>query len=1032
MDKKKRQLLKGGAVVGGVGAFGFGYADTVEKIAAGISRGTSGVPTRSALDGNSLPPEMTVDLATGGLRPNPDQRIANSMCLGCWTRCGVRCRIDTATDRILRISGNPYHPLSSREHIPLETSIKDSLLSLSAYKEKGLEGRSTACARGNAMLEMEDSPFRITHCLKRVGPRGGGRWKTISFEDLVREVVEGGDLFGEGHVDGLRNVRDVSTPLDPENPEYGPKANQLLVTDGSDEGRQAFLQRFTFNSFGSRNFGNHGSYCGFSFRAGSGALMDDLKKYAHTKPDWDYSEFMLYVGSSPAQSGNPFKRQARQLAHNRLNPKFEYVLVSPMLVNTSNLADREHGEWVPIRPATDSGFAMGMIRHIIDEKRYAADYLSAPNPQAAQKAGYRSHSNAAFLIHADQADPRYGQYVHASEAGLHYEGDPLGKGDPALVVDASTGALTPAGKSFKALIELPEGFAVPGIPRVATSFMLLAESAREHTLEEYSAFCDVPVEKIKDLAVRFTSHGTKANVFTHGGTMSADGFYTAWAILMLNALIGNLNEAGGTIPNAGTYHAFGKGPRYDLATFDGMVQPKGVFLSRSKFPYEKTSEFKRLKAAGKNPYPSPQPWFPLSSPLTTEHITSAVEGYPYRIKVWINHMGNVLYGQAGLNHAVGKELRDPSKIPLIISIDSFINETTTLADYIVPDTMTYESWGWTNAWNGTVSKVATGRWPVVKPRVETTSDGDPVSMETFLIHVAKRLGLPGFGAGAVKASDGSLHAIDRPEDYFLYGAANVAWQDGGVPDITPEDEALSSVARIKPLLERALKPEEVAKAEYLYARGGRFEPLSKARSPEGEPQNVWKKPVMVWNPDVAARRYSITGEHYRGCPQSIPPCLTNKRPLREVYPKKDWPFMLSSYKSNVMSALSIPCGKLRQVHPYNPVRINAAVAEGYGIHTGDLVKISTPFSSVKAVAQCVDGVHPECLAIEHGYGHWQLGAASYEIDGRRIEADPGCQSGVSLNELAVMDESRHGRFPLVDWAAGSSVRQGLPVRIEKC
>ena len=49
------------------------------------------------------------------------------------------------------------------------------------------------------MIDASASPFRITHCLKRVGKRGEGRWKSISFEQLVEEVVEGGDLFGEGH-----------------------------------------------------------------------------------------------------------------------------------------------------------------------------------------------------------------------------------------------------------------------------------------------------------------------------------------------------------------------------------------------------------------------------------------------------------------------------------------------------------------------------------------------------------------------------------------------------------------------------------------------------------------------------------------------------------------------------------------------------------------------------------------------------------------------------------------------------------------
>ncbi|ESF21658.1 tetrathionate reductase subunit A, partial [Salmonella enterica subsp. enterica serovar Tallahassee str. 0012] len=38
-----------------------------------------------------------------------------------------------------------------------------------------------------------------------------------------------------------------------------------------------------------------------------------------------------FMGTSPAQSGNPFKRQARQLASARLRENFQYVVVAPAL-----------------------------------------------------------------------------------------------------------------------------------------------------------------------------------------------------------------------------------------------------------------------------------------------------------------------------------------------------------------------------------------------------------------------------------------------------------------------------------------------------------------------------------------------------------------------------------------------------------------------------------------------------------------------------------------------------------------------------
>ena len=34
--------------------------------------------------------------------------------------------------------------------------------------------------------------------------RGAGQWVTLPFDQAVSEIVEGGDLFGEGPVEGMR------------------------------------------------------------------------------------------------------------------------------------------------------------------------------------------------------------------------------------------------------------------------------------------------------------------------------------------------------------------------------------------------------------------------------------------------------------------------------------------------------------------------------------------------------------------------------------------------------------------------------------------------------------------------------------------------------------------------------------------------------------------------------------------------------------------------------------------------------------
>ena len=415
----RRQWLKVGLAVGGMVTFGLSYRDVAKRAIDGLLDGTSGKITRDRIFANALIPEAN---ARPHWQQNPQQVISMTQCFGCWTQCGVRVRVDTEQGKVLRIAGNPYHPLSHEHHIDASVPFATAMEQLTG--ESGLDARSTACARGATLLEGLYSPLRILEPMKRVGKRGEGKWQRISFEQLIKEVVEGGDLFGEGHVDGLRAIHDPTTPLDAKHPGFGPKSNQLLVTNTSDEGRDTFLRRFALNSFGSKNFGAHGAYCGLAYRAGSGALMGDLDKNTHVKPDWDNVEFALFMGTSPAQSGNPFKRQARQLASARLRDDFRYVVVAPPLPLTTVLAD-DRGHWQPVRPGSDSALAMGMISWIIDKQRYNADYLAIPGVQAMQQAGEKSWTNATHLVITDEIPTLAGQHLTLAHLSANAAQEPV-------------------------------------------------------------------------------------------------------------------------------------------------------------------------------------------------------------------------------------------------------------------------------------------------------------------------------------------------------------------------------------------------------------------------------------------------------------------------------------------------------------------------------------------------------------------------------------------------------------------------------
>jgi len=1022
----RRDILKGGAAAGGLAAFVAGFAHTGMRAAGALADDQP-----KGLHGRSLEPEMTVG-PDGKLTLNPNQQVSYTMCLGCTTQCGVRVRVDKASGTVLRVAGNPYSPLSADPHLPMSTPVRKSFVNVSRHEEKGLAGRSTACGRGNAVLEQMSSPFRVTQPMKRVGARNSGQWKPISFEQLVTEVVMGGDLFGEGRVAGLAELRSFA-PIDPAQPELGPRVNQVAMLTSVNDGRENFARRFVQQAYGTINMVGHGAYCGGSYRAGSGAVFGDTKQMPHAKPDLQNAEFIIFIGTAPANAGNPFKRQGTLLARARTEGKLNYVVVDPVLTHADNMVAENRSRWIPIKPGTDGALAMSMIRWIIENGRFDATFLAQPNQAAAEAAGEASWCNATHLVVAQPDHPRKGFFLRGSDLGLPVaEVDRYKDADPFVVLDPAGGtpvthdkAAGPAALFVDAQIEVA-GQTV----RVRSALDLLREAANAKTLEQYSEACGIPVEVIAGLAREFTSHGKKAAVNTHGGTMAGNGFYNAFALVSLNTLIGNLNRKGGTIVNGGGFKEE-EGPRYQLAGFDGQIKPSGTPLGRN-VPYEKSAEFRKRKDAGENPYPAGQPWYGTAPQLATEWLSAAESGYPYALKALLLWAANPVYGVPGLRPIAEKVLGDPRKLPLIVAIDCFINETSAFADYIVPDAFMYEGWGFVAPWAGVPTKAFVARWPVVEPKMAKTAEGEPGGLEAFLSAAAKKMGLPGFGAGVIKDAEGNSHPLDRAEDYYLRAAANVAFTGKGpVPDASDDDIQLTGVARILPDLHKTLKPEEVMKAAFLFTRGGRYQPAAEAWDDKDWAAWRFTKPLQVYNEAVGTAKDAMSGKRFSGVPVWTEARFADGTPVRKIYDEKDWPLQLISFKSPLQNSYSIAASRLRGLHPENPVAINPHDAKRLRIQTGDAIRITTPTGSATATAVVRDGVRQGVLAVEHGFGHRELGARPHRIGTTSQPDVPANRAGFALNDLGLTDPTRKARAVFVDPVSGTAVRQGIPAKVAK-
>lgn len=252
---KRRQFLR---LVGGVGAL------TVANITIGCEleehpETPGSFPDLQEYGGQAI--EAMVDVQTGKITVNDAIAMRNSACLGCYSSCGNRVKVDKKTGVIAGLQGNPYNPSNTFPHLDSNEPLTEAYMSFSSYKDNVNSRRGTLCARGRATLESHYDPMRITIPLKRAGKRGEGKWKPISWQELLEETVEGGKLFadiGENqNIEGFRQVRDNQTLIDPERPDLGTVSNQLVFNGGRGDGRTVFTSRF-MGAFGSVNTYSHG------------------------------------------------------------------------------------------------------------------------------------------------------------------------------------------------------------------------------------------------------------------------------------------------------------------------------------------------------------------------------------------------------------------------------------------------------------------------------------------------------------------------------------------------------------------------------------------------------------------------------------------------------------------------------------------------------------------------------------------------------------------------------------------------------
>lgn len=746
------------------------------------------------------------------------------------------------------------------------------------------------------------------------------------------------------------------------------------------------------------------------------------------------------MGAYPGHSGKPMQAIGRQAAIRAAQRELKFDVVDPVLAGGAVTPVGSQTRWIPIKPTTDSAFAMGVMRWMIENGRINQDYLSSPNLPAARDKGFNSWTNAAHLVIDDSAHPNNRRLLRAEDLGLIASTvanvtQPQApkpevfvvmdktSSQPAPHTDAKTGDLL-----FSGILTDAAGRQV----KVKTAFVLMKESVFAKSLGDYSKICGVPEDTIVEVASELTAHGVKVGVDGLGNTAAANGYEAAFAHYLLTVMTGSLNKKGGMLTRRNSYKNVAPGPRYDLAAIPGRPQPKGVNIGRTNFAYEKTTEFKAKKEKGENPYPSRLPWYSIGGTSDNQFLFSAVNSYPYQAKILMVWMANPLMtSPAAGGKAVQEELKKVERIPLIIAIDAFMGETTALADFIIPDTTPYESWGLANSEGNCPGKVTTLRWPVVQPLTAKLPDGRFACFENYIIDVAKMIGLPGFGDNAIIGADKKLYPLNQPADYFLRAAANAAFDGPGVPDISERELDMQALEEIAVSWKHCVTPEEWRKVAYVIARGGRFEAFG-----EGFQGDNHKYPytgcINIYVEKMALAKNSFTGAPYSGVITYTPESFADGTAVEQAFPPEEWPFKAASYKAKFRSASMLVNTSLKDLNKTNSIEINPEDAAKLGLKDSQKVKlIAATGGEAVGLLKVRQGIARGTVAVAFGYGHWEYGARPYKVGDKTVTGDPSRGTGVNLSAISLTDPKIQAVFGHSEMSTGTAGRNGGAYRIEK-
>ena len=254
--------------------------------------------------------------------------------------------------------GKDFSPKTSKERQMIASACWNCVTrdSMVGYVEDGrlvklegqpnsIRGRGKICSKGAAGINQLYDPDRILYPMKRVGKRGEGKWKRISWDDALT------DLSGR-----LKKLRDDGHP------------EKFMFHYGRMKGSSSKIVKSVFlANYGTKTVGNHTSIC----EGGKWTAQELTWGKHYDNWDFDNTKYVLNFGSNCLEAGTNSIPGMLRLSSAIVDRKVKLVTFDVRISNTA----AKSTEWVPIKPGTDNAVVLAMCNVVVEAGLYDKDFF---------------------------------------------------------------------------------------------------------------------------------------------------------------------------------------------------------------------------------------------------------------------------------------------------------------------------------------------------------------------------------------------------------------------------------------------------------------------------------------------------------------------------------------------------------------------------------------------------------------------------------------------------------------------------------